>query len=168
MPCIISYPGSSPLTRGKLGVAEREFGAFGLIPAHAGKTPSRSRTWPNTQAHPRSRGENFDNVGKDIPFTGSSPLTRGKRLTTHRRRPFLGLIPAHAGKTSTRSSQSPKSRAHPRSRGENLGDEDTGVLEVGSSPLTRGKLRDEAQPEQSDGLIPAHAGKTSASTAWAR
>ena len=51
-------------------------------------------------AHPRSRGENelrrmIVNVKR-----GSSPLTRGKRSALGRDNPELGLIPAHAGKTS--------------------------------------------------------------------
>ena len=51
-------PGSSPLTRGKLGggLLRRLLGR--LIPAHAGKTNgTTSRVWKRT-AHPRSRGEN--------------------------------------------------------------------------------------------------------------
>ena len=92
----------------------------GLIPAHAGKTQIIEVTHWEPPAHPRSRGENFDNVGKDVPFTGSSPLTRGKHDVRDRRLPGRGLIPAHAGKTRTRASRRPLSRAHPRSRGENL------------------------------------------------
>ena len=73
-----------------------------------------------------------------------------------------GLIPAHAGKTRSCSSSLPAPGAHPRSRGENLGDRiDLGQV-AGSSPLTRGKL---AARQLSGGrcrLIPAHAGKTCA------
>ena len=50
--------GSSPLTRGKLGVRGANRVGGGLIPAHAGKTAPNSV--PNSwySAHPRSRGEN--------------------------------------------------------------------------------------------------------------
>ena len=36
--------GSSPLTRGKRAVADELDYAHGIIPAHAGKTPSLTRT----------------------------------------------------------------------------------------------------------------------------
>ena len=50
-------------------------------------------------AHPRSRGENGQSVGKDLANSGSSPLTRGKRPEFSDTRTQRGLIPAHAGKT---------------------------------------------------------------------
>ena len=50
--------GSSPLTRGKPPVQERAGDAGGLIPAHAGKTPSTGACRGRWRAHPRSRGEN--------------------------------------------------------------------------------------------------------------
>ena len=50
--------GSSPLTRGKPYKAQWYGRTLGLIPAHAGKTPSPSYTVAGHPAHPRSRGEN--------------------------------------------------------------------------------------------------------------
>ena len=70
---------------------------------------------------------------------GSSPLTRGKRARNMRVRRILGLIPAHAGKTSVLVASSVNSRAHPRSRGENGTRSDLAYVTEGSSPLTRGK-----------------------------
>ena len=132
----------------------------GLIPAHAGKTArSRSRC-PRIAAHPRSRGENLEPPPPSSGHSGSSPLTRGKqddRDAVSRRE---GLIPAHAGKTRLPIRRGHTSRAHPRSRGENLNLSVEGVEIGGSSPLTRGKrigcLRSHGQGR----LIPAHAGKT--------
>ena len=51
----------------------------------------------------------------------------------------VGLIPAHAGKTSPDRQPSGQSRAHPRSRGENAFVVAYNKSETGSSPLTRGK-----------------------------
>ena len=51
---------------------------------------------------------------------GSSPLTRGKPSLTCPERTNERLIPAHAGKTTLSSLTSSLTRAHPRSRGENL------------------------------------------------
>ena len=50
--------GSSPLTRGKLTFPISCKGGGGLIPAHAGKTLSGLGGRHDTEAHPRSRGEN--------------------------------------------------------------------------------------------------------------
>ena len=71
-------------------------------------------------AHPRSRGENDDEVA-----------VRGARR---------GLIPAHAGKTCVVSRLPISIEAHPRSRGENCRGRPSQHAQPGSSPLTRGKL----------------------------
>ena len=154
--------GSSPLTRGKLQEPSADLAQSGLIPAHAGKT--RSRSWRSSArpAHPRSRGENAVVSLEQLAPAGSSPLTRGKL----RRAPVLrspsGLIPAHAGKTVLRAQSGVSPRAHPRSRGENLPDRDAATAIAGSSPLTRGKQGELAGTTVGGGLIPAHAGKTAA------
>ena len=80
----------------------------------------------------------------------------------------MGLIPAHAGKTSDCSGDRLCVRAHPRSRGENVVRPGATILEPGSSPLTRGKRRRPYRRRQPDRLIPAHAGKTCCSTMWGR
>ena len=55
---VASSTGSSPLTRGKPDELDPRRLAFGLIPAHAGKTPVAVAAIKVVQAHPRSRGEN--------------------------------------------------------------------------------------------------------------
>ena len=91
---------------------------------------------------------------------GSSPLTRGKPPSRCPRRSRSRLIPAHAGKTGARRASPRRTRAHPRSRGENGYSWSTSSTSSGSSPLTRGK-RDRREAEgQAQRLIPAHAGKT--------
>ena len=118
--CTCSRMGSSPLTRGKRGGAVRVSGYGGLIPAHAGKTMSRRRPMRSLTAHPRSRGENIITNTGQASTAGSSPLTRGKRLSTARDLGRPRLIPAHAGKTFLRASPRSPEAAHPRSRGENI------------------------------------------------
>ena len=56
--------GSSPLTRGKPRLLRAPAAAKGLIPAHAGKTYPEAVAEADPGAHPRSRGENFANVGE--------------------------------------------------------------------------------------------------------
>ena len=111
--------GSSPLTRGKPG------------PGLAVPTLD--------MAHPRSRGENVGALSGGGCVQGSSPLTRGKPCRTGNTRPCLGLIPAHAGKTTGEALPTESRAAHPRSRGENGQRFVRAIIGSGSSPLTRGK-----------------------------
>ena len=116
----LGVAGSSPLTRGKQRVRLQSEEEIGLIPAHAGKTFYNAEALRVYRAHPRSRGENSMMRVRNGTDPGSSPLTRGKRAALDLLDCLQGLIPAHAGKT-TSSSLSPSSRkAHPRSRGENI------------------------------------------------
>ena len=94
---------------------------------------------------------------------GSSPLTRGKLAFRGDVPPGAGLIPAHAGKTSSLTDRQTPRRAHPRSRGENVTPCYGLVTALGSSPLTRGKRFSRTASRNRAGLIPAHAGKTIAS-----
>ena len=159
-PNVVMGAGSSPLTRGKLVVVEVPEGHAGLIPAHAGKTTYRPRGGWNRGAHPRSRGENWCKPVVRGLSAGSSPLTRGKPMSASRWRARLGLIPAHAGKTFVEAVLEGCDGAHPRSRGENQAGAIADRRGVGSSPLTRGKRPRIDAAGASDGLIPAHAGKT--------
>ena len=132
--------GSSPLTRGKRSAAGRVVSIERLIPAHAGKTRRWRPATPPTRAHPRSRGEN--------------------RLDGPEGALDAGLIPAHAGKTVLAGHLFSSARAHPRSRGENILSFTQDAYTAGSSPLTRGKLGPVDLGDVTQGLIPAHAGKT--------
>ena len=101
-------------------------------------------------------------AGARIPpgIVGSSPLTRGKPRDPRRSCGRRRLIPAHAGKTTTNSVATWWTRAHPRSRGENMRSSTVRSSKRGSSPLTRGKPHPMARRTAGGRLIPAHAGKT--------
>ena len=152
--------GSSPLTRGKPGTSPTYQRPPRLIPAHAGKTHATCHRRHPPTAHPRSRGENGIFVFSVIFLVGSSPLTRGKRLSSQRTSTAARLIPAHAGKTTGRAWRCAGSWAHPRSRGENESCAADGRQLPGSSPLTRGKRKLLSSRSSHPRLIPAHAGKT--------
>ena len=152
--------GSSPLTRGKHGARQRTRRLSGLIPAHAGKTFAPTPKSIHGEAHPRSRGENYLAACLDCGVMGSSPLTRGKPYGPVPACIRGGLIPAHAGKTRNRACCPGCEWAHPRSRGENIVDKPNILAGLGSSPLTRGKLERVSVASVTEGLIPAHAGKT--------
>ena len=91
--------GSSPRVRGKLSLPTPRMVSLGLIPARAGKTLIESTQNCVPWAHPRACGENWANAGKELPFEGSSPRVRGKRLVQFGGRAGERLIPARAGKT---------------------------------------------------------------------
>ena len=111
--------GSSPLTRGKRTRGIAPGSSPGLIPAHAGKTVRSAVVFVLIRAHPRSRGENRSAPVDNRQQEGSSPLTRGKRITCAYNDAKTGLIPAHAGKTAVVEGDPLIDWAHPRSRGEN-------------------------------------------------
>ena len=155
-----SFPGSSPLTRGKLNAREFQRVRERLIPTHAGKTVCSNDCGGPAQAHPHSRGENelSEKVAHNAP--GSSPLTRGKLLQEEGRSVNDRLIPTHAGKTPTAHGTGGWPWAHPHSRGENLHAQIPADYQPGSSPLTRGKRRSTRTTRRPSRLIPTHAGKT--------
>ena len=159
--------GSSPLTRGKPRDLITPTPARRLIPAHAGKTAAAWLACAACAAHPRSRGENIGIAKFAILAGGSSPLTRGKRRVLSVWSVFQRLIPAHAGKTTAGQHPRADRPAHPRSRGENRRVMDTTTSLAGSSPLTRGKRNCPRRRCKFERLIPAHAGKTTATAACA-
>ena len=79
-----NFAGSSPLTRGKLMRGSGPIRAYGLIPAHAGKTLAGAGLALGFTAHPRSRGENSRTTAIAASTWGSSPLTRGKPSSSQR------------------------------------------------------------------------------------
>ena len=156
----MSCTGSSPLTRGKPRLTTSEHEVCRLIPAHAGKTSALLYLNSASRAHPRSRGENIGRKKNSRKLRGSSPLTRGKPVVGSGDGVGVGLIPAHAGKTTSRRLQASAPRAHPRSRGENSPRYSGAAPAAGSSPLTRGKQNTMTTYRRKGRLIPAHAGKT--------
>ena len=150
--------------RGKLDPQRDQHDAHGLIPAHAGKTTCSWSPRRTPRAHPRSHGENSPQKSFVSGVTGSSPLTRGKRRRIDPVPETVGLIPAHAGKTRRCSSTVTSRAAHSRSRGDNFWILPLAPGIAGSSPLTRGKRILGQGDTLSDGLIPAHAGKTLSSS----
>ena len=157
---LAAQAGSSPLTRGKPRLLGFIALISGLIPTHAGKTRSSARRARARTAHPHSRGENADASPISRRATGSSPLTRGKPSVLAGGQTVGGLIPTHAGKTLPYGQHLAATWAHPHSRGENVVARERGAHRVGSSPLTRGKLRVFPPVGRERGLIPTHAGKT--------
>ena len=160
---IVHLPGSSPRVRGKQARLARLRLLRRLIPACAGKTCRPSVAIRRRSAHPRVCGENVVGEFEEVSGAGSSPRVRGKHPEYQPQGNFRRLIPACAGKTPPAGSANKYSPAHPRVCGENPCHEATTAAHAGSSPRVRGKRRGIGTQQCLHGLIPACAGKTSAS-----
>ncbi|STC65404.1 Domain of uncharacterised function (DUF2825) [Corynebacterium diphtheriae] len=152
--------GSSPLVRGKQRVTAIWAPFAGLIPAGAGKTSRMENRNLRHRAHPRWCGENLLYACGGKQHRGSSPLVRGKPTPMVWGGVWAGLIPAGAGKTAARLLVHTVEGAHPRWCGENYGKSRRPRAQQGSSPLVRGKHRQNMPTSMKIRLIPAGAGKT--------
>ena len=110
--------GSSPLSRGIPGLAERRQNCKGIIPALAGNTDLLRVTLLASGDHPRSRGEYVDGDDVVLGSVGSSPLSRGIPHRIAHKRVIARIIPALAGNTARRKASTRSKTDHPRSRGE--------------------------------------------------
>ena len=131
--------GSPPHTRGK-GVEnfQRRL-VVGITPAHAGKSFSIFPQLFAVGDHPRTRGEQISWRYLYRGWTGSPPHTRGKANMSIPPGMWLGITPAHAGKSPKFDSVLWTLRDHPRTRGEKGGAVKVLVNAGGSPPHTRGK-----------------------------
>ena len=110
--------------------------------------------------HPRARGENPKASPESANHHGTSPRTRGKRLTIGDINYISRNIPAHAGKTPYRLVWLSLTWEHPRARGENSSITLSASIPSGTSPRTRGKRGTPRPRVRERRNIPAHAGKT--------
>ena len=147
--------------RGTLVAKLDEFKPLGIIPAHAGNTNHLSRHVPPQRDHPRACGEHpCSRVVLSSP-RGSSPRMRGTHEVGALPTSYAGIIPAHAGNTSTKSSSRSDSRDHPRACGEHKINFHGRNPQGGSSPRMRGTRMRTRTGAYYPGIIPAHAGNTS-------
>ena len=132
--------GSSPHTRGALGLRLRVAIGDRIIPAYAGSTITRAGRLRPPRDHPRIRGEHRpdDQVGAHD----------------------AGIIPAYAGSTSSAIISSRVREDHPRIRGEHVIFRDDQASSKGSSPHTRGAQAVLDETYGASRIIPAYAGST--------
>ena len=90
----------------------------GITPAWAGKSRFQFFGFGFFWDHPRMGGEKKRADGLYIDPTGSPPHGRGKVLATIGHNLNTGITPALAGKSSSRWSDTPPRRDHPRVGGE--------------------------------------------------
>ena len=130
--------GSSPHTRGARVGRGGPGASRGIIPAYAGSTHIDSRFFQLKRDHPRIRGEHEGLADELLAFAGSSPHTRGARVSGSRRARGAGIIPAYAGSTARKGAARGWYGDHPRIRGEHVLFLGCDRVEAGSSPHTRG------------------------------
>ena len=99
--------------------------------------------------------------------SGSSPHTRGARRRRRARSAATRIIPAYAGSTATAPVKIILTPDHPRIRGEHLSLPYTLTVDAGSSPHTRGAHDGVRVALGRQGIIPAYAGSTFASSHFA-
>ena len=97
--------GSSPHTRGARLRQARPRRAARIIPAYAGSTGGPHTTSNRQWDHPRIRGEHDKDPYSDEALAGSSPHTRGARLSCRCRARRSRIIPAYAGSTGIRAGE---------------------------------------------------------------
>ena len=100
-----------------------------------------------------------------LPYSGSSPATRGGPSIRVHYPLRSGLIPGYAGRTHWLAGPGGSTGAHPRLRGEDTRPVPHQPLVAGSSPATRGGRGHRGGGQHDVGLIPGYAGRTIAGTA---
>ena len=110
--------GSSPHARGAPDCRDACEQRAGIIPACAGSTRLAVEDLAIGGDHPRMRGEHVVAGLTSRTLGGSSPHARGAPGLAFGLAKELGIIPACAGSTTTRTSSATTSWDHPRMRGE--------------------------------------------------
>ena len=133
---------------------------MGIIPAHAGLTPTRCRGGSLRRDHPRACGAHTALATNERQLQGSSPRMRGSPRSAHRRSWRTGIIPAHAGLTGPCGRSVGVCGDHPRACGAHASWWFNSDCNRGSSPRMRGSPRATSRSAISSRIIPAHAGLT--------
>ena len=110
--------------------------------------------------HPRACGENVRHTESLPAPAGSPPRMRGKPWTRETAPERERITPAHAGKTTMKSTFTDLDSDHPRACGENAHTKGAHYEKHGSPPRMRGKPALAALRLCDGRITPAHAGKT--------
>ena len=157
--------GSPPRVRGKRRWDSTRDTEQRITPACAGKTDQTEGVGRDRPDHPRVCGENRQLRYLSDPCKGSPPRMRGKRSTFPYKKTVAGITPAHAGKTLSSRHLCREHRDHPRACGENRRHKPENRSYLGSPPRMRGKPVLPFYVVRLTGITPAHAGKTTRTSA---
>ncbi len=112
--------GLSPLARGTQGHKKEPLYRRRFIPAGAGNTPGRPSDYFGVSVYPRWRGEHVTPSSPPLSTAGLSPLARGTRRASRKRKTRCRFIPAGAGNTPPHGLWIITQAVYPRWRGEHL------------------------------------------------
>ena len=157
-PDLFYSSGSSPHTRGTHYARAARMGLQRFIPAYAGNAAGLLALRRRLPVHPRIRGERRFIVQRVIFQSGSSPHTRGTHIVNIENDGKRRFIPAYAGNAPPIAKRSRSGSVHPRIRGERHTASDGLKTRTGSSPHTRGTLRQAVDSPRGRRFIPAYAG----------
>ena len=152
------FLGSSPRMRGAAVDVRLDFRVSGIIPAHAGSSSSPCAATTQSRDHPRACGEQARVLRGRRGRAGSSPRMRGAAVAVDVRHVGAGIIPAHAGSSSSYAAGPRRDRDHPRACGEQSRAASSSNFTTGSSPRMRGAVMEAMKTLMESGIIPAHAG----------
>ena len=133
---------------------------MGITPAYAGTTVFHTTPAVYPQDHPRLRGNYRTWNGSFIVDSGSPPLTRELPKNGAVFFEPMGITPAYAGTTLTKTHGCTFHRDHPRLRGNYLPPALRRFLILGSPPLTRELRYLDLVLVLVSGITPAYAGTT--------
>ena len=163
-PCPPTPPWAHPRVRGDDSRRwMRPVCGGGSPPRARGRRVDRGQEGSGQLAHPRVRGDDKRALDPDPVQSGSPPRARGRRRLRGGADGLVGLTPACAGTTCRFARRCPRTRAHPRVRGDDSGAISRGARRFGSPPRARGRLGGAAPLPRVGGLTPACAGTTAES-----
>ena len=132
---------------------------MGIIPAGAGRRFRRWR-WPGRgRDHPRGCGEKLHRAPRRNGQDESSPRVRGEVPELSIDVQHHGIIPAGAGRSTSKTPPPPPAGDHPRGCGEKQKDKRGSARFAGSSPRVRGEGHPRQEEGRDRGIIPAGAGR---------
>ena len=150
--------------RGKVGYIHPFCHGVGITPAYAGKRSAGREFGTAAWDHPRACGEKAMSVTTMNKSQGSPPRMRGKETDSRRQCCSAGITPAYAGKRTLFCLAGRRNRDHPRVCGEKGRTGALDVVQRGSPPRMRGKVRELLFSFHCARITPAYAGKSAANT----
>ena len=152
--------GPPPLARGPRRHDRDGRADPGPTPARAGTTGTPANDRGGPVAHPRSRGDHTATIQRYRACVGPPPLARGPLGGEVDRHGLPRPTPARAGTTIPTASADAWMSAHPRSRGDHMGDPLEDSPEAGPPPLARGPPARSPGARTAPWPTPARAGTT--------
>ena len=145
--------------RGKVTAGSPLVNDIGITPAYAGKSVGTCYPHGTVWDHPRLCGEKFSIFLTCGVVTGSPPPMRGKGSGGGGGHRGDRITPAYAGKSPTKTPNTPCKKDHPRLCGEKAMLVCLRRISTGSPPPMRGKVGRLENTDRRKRITPAYAGK---------